>query len=81
TTSRDDQESFEVKLCVGNAERPADNERLASFSVPLVARGPRGTVTAGVTFHVAADGTARIAVKEKGVDAPVVEDGLRLPVG
>jgi molecular chaperone DnaK (HSP70) len=77
-TSRDAQASLEVKLRVGNAERPADNRPLASFSVPLVARGPRGTVAAGVTFVVAEDGSGRISVKERGVDDAVTRD-VRLP--
>jgi len=79
-TSRDDQDSFDVKLRAGNAERPVDNRLLGRFSVPLAARGPRGTVMAGVTFHVAADGSAWISVKERGVDDAVRQDGLSLAV-
>lgn len=78
TTNRDDQDSLTVTLRAGNSSRPADNRLLGTFSVPLQKRGPRSTVSAGLTLHVEADGSMTVTVKEQGVDSPQVRKGFRL---
>ena len=61
TTIEDGQSELEIRILAGSADRPADNDRLATFTLHDVAEYPAGEPTFRVRFTV--DETGRLVAE------------------
>ncbi len=64
TTSRDGQTELEVSIFQGSNERAQENEYLGTLKLTGLPRGPKGTLSVGVTFEVSNECLLQVTAKE-----------------
>lgn len=80
-SQRDDQDAVHITLQAGGDPNPDGNRPLASITLPLEQKKPRGMPVGQLSIEVAADGQVRIQAREEGTtrtlscDAAVAVEG------
>ncbi len=65
TTSKDGQESVEIKVFQGESQEAQDNELLGQFSFADFDKGARGEVEIDVTFEINTDGIVSVTATDR----------------
>jgi molecular chaperone DnaK len=65
TNSRDDQQSLELSIFQGDAERCLSNEYLGTLKLDGLPKGPRGTVVISVCFELSNEALLKVSAKEE----------------
>ena len=65
TTTQDNQERVQIRVCQGESRRADENELLGQFDFSGFKKAPRGGVRIDVTFEINADGILNVQAKDQ----------------
>jgi len=65
TTTQDNQERVQIRVCQGESRRAEQNELLGQFEFSGFNKAPRGGVRIDVTFEINADGILNVQAKDQ----------------